>query len=58
MELADVAEVRHEFIEDKVNKLISTGWVILAVAPGQDEAGMAYVLYSLGKASDLYRNVI
>lgn len=58
MELADIAEVRHEFIDDDVNKLISTGWVILAVSPGQDNDGRAYVLYSLGRANDPYRDVI
>lgn len=49
VKISHVADARGAKAADEYMKL---GWVVLAVAPGRDEDGMAYNLYSLGWPSE------
>lgn len=49
MDYSNIIEVREVISPNAVNALLSEGWVILGLAPGQSESHMPYITYSLGR---------
>ena len=49
MDYSNIIEVQESTHIEYVNERLSDGWVLLGVAPGQDEERMAYIKYSIGR---------
>lgn len=48
MDYSDIDKVVEYMHPDDVNEQLSAGWILLSVAPGKNEDGLPYNLYSLG----------
>ena len=49
MDYSDIIEVQESTDMEYINDRLAGGWVLLGVAPGQDEECMAYLKYSIGR---------
>ena len=49
MDYSDIIEVQESTDMEYINERLADGWVLLGVAPGQDEGCMAYIKYSIGR---------
>lgn len=52
MDYSKISRITETSDSERAQEYLSIGWVLLTVAPGQDEEGIAYVLYSLGWPSE------
>lgn len=49
MDYSDIIEVQESTDIEYINDRLAGGWVLLGVAPGQDEERVAYLKYSFGR---------
>lgn len=49
MDYSDIIEVQESTDIEYINDRLAGGWVLLGVAPGQDEERVAYLKYSIGR---------
>lgn len=49
MDYSDIIEVQESTDIEYINERLAGGWVLLGVAPGQDEERVAYLKYSIGR---------
>lgn len=49
MDYSNIIEILEDSRAEIINGYLENGWVLLGMAPGRYEDGMAYIMYSIGR---------